>query len=140
MLNTVLRKRVQVLLPVLVLSVLLVAATAFAATEYISAKRGGTVDVAPGVSLVIKPGALAEDTVISANMKVKRDRISFRFGPSGTEFSKPAVLCISWRAIDGVEDLTLFGEDGEEIEPAKTTGWGLKYYIEHFSIYYFRRR
>lgn len=140
MLNTILRKRAQVLALILVLSVLLIAATAFAATELIRAKRGGTVDVAPGVSLVIKPGALEEDTVISANMRVKRDRITFRFGPRGTEFSKPAVLRISWQAIDGVGDLTLHGEKGEEIEPAKITGQGVKYHIEHFSVYYFRRR
>jgi hypothetical protein len=140
MLNTILRKRAQVLALILVLSVLLIAATAFAAAEYISAKKGGTVDVAPGVSLVIKPGALEEDTAISANMKAKRDRISFQFGPSGTEFSKPAVLCISWEVIDGVEDLTLYGENSEEIGPTKITGWGVKYYIEHFSVYYFRRR
>jgi hypothetical protein len=140
MLNTILRKRAQVLAAILVLSVVLIATTAFAATEYIKAKRGGIVPVAPGVSLVIKPGALAEDTVISANMKVKRNHISFCFGPSGTVFSKPAELCISWQAIDDVEDLTLYGEDGEGIEPAKTTRWGVKYYIEHFSMYYFRRR
>ena len=140
MLNTILRKRAQVLAVILVLSLLLIAATAFAATKYISAKKGGTVDIAPGVSLVIKPGVLEEDTAISANMKVKRNRISFSFRPSGAEFSKPVELCISWQAIDDVEDLTLYGENGEEIEPAKTTRWGVKYYIEHFSMYYFRRR
>jgi len=29
------------------------------------------------------------------------------------------VLYISWEAIVGVEELTLYGENGEEIEPVK---------------------
>ena len=146
MLNTIPRKKAQVLAITLVLSVLLIAATVFAATEVIEAKKGGRIDVAPGVSLVIKPRGLAEDAVVSANMKVKRNRIRFSFSAvaldddDDVELTKPAVLRVSWRVIDSVEGLTLYGEDGEQIEPDKTTGWGVKYYIEHFSLYYFRRR
>jgi len=146
MLNIILRKRAQVLALILALSVILVAATAFAATEIIKARRGGRIDVAPGVSLVIKPGGLEEDAAVSATMKVKRNRIYFSFSAaavddgSDVELTKPAELYVSWQAVDGVEDLTLYGEDGEEIEPAKATKWGAKYYIDHFSLYYFVRR
>lgn len=146
MLNTILRKRAQALALILVLSVLLVAATAFAATEIIKAKRGGVVCVGPGVSLEIKPRGLEEDAIVSADMKIKRNRISFSFSAvalddgDDVELTKPAVLCISWQAIGGVEDLTLYGEHGEEIEPAQTTKRVVKYYVDHFSIYYFRRR
>lgn len=146
MLNTILRKRAQILALILALSVILVAATAFAVTEIIKAKKGGRIDVAPGVSLVIKPGGLAEDAMVSATMKVKRNRICFSFSAAAVddgndvELTKPAVLYVSWRALDGVEDLTLYGEDGEEIEPAKATQWAAEYYIDHFSLYYFRRR
>jgi hypothetical protein len=146
MLNTILRKRAQVLVLILVLSVLVTAATAFAATRIIRAKKGGKIDVAPGVSLVIKPGGLAEDAVVSAYMKVKRNRICFSLNAAALddgddiELTKPAALNVSWLAIHGVEDLTLYGQNGEEIEPAKKTRWGVRYDIEHFSLYYFRRR
>ena len=137
MLDTILRRRAQAL--VLVLSLVLSVTAVFAATELIEAKKGGTINIAPGVRLVIRPGALEEDTAISADMIQKRDRILFRFKPSRTEFLKPAELRIHWQAIEDVEDLILYGEDGEEIEP-EIRGWGTKYYIEHFSLYYFRRR
>lgn len=139
MLNTILRKRAQVLALILVLSVLLTATTALAATKFIRAKSGGTITIAQGVKLVIRPGALEEDTIISADMIQKRNRTLFRFEPDDAEFSKPAELCISWEVIDGVEDLTLYGENGSRIEP-ETTRRGVKYYIDHFSLYYYRRR
>lgn len=146
MLNTILRKRAQVLTLILVISVLVTAATAFAVTSIIEAKKGGKIGVAPGVLLVIKPGGLEEDAVVSANMKVKGNRTCFSLNAAAlddgddVDLTKLAVLNVSWEAIDGVEDLILYGQDGEEIEPAKTTRWGVKYYIEHFSLYYFRRR
>jgi hypothetical protein len=147
MLNTILRKRAQALALILVLSVLLVAATAFAATEIIRAKRGGVVCVGPGVSLEIKPRGLEEDAIVSADMKVKRNRISFSFSAvalddgDDVELTKPAVLCVSQRVANDLEDLTLYGKNGEEIEPVRTTRHGAEcYLLEHFSIYYFRRR
>ena len=141
MLNTILRKRAQVLALILVLSVLLTATAALAATKLIIAKKGGTVNIADGMELVIPPKALVEDTFISADVKHKRDRVIFSFGPDGTEFSKPAKLFISWQAVDDadVEDLTLYGPDGLEIEP-KIKGWGVEYGIDRFSLYYYRRR
>jgi hypothetical protein len=140
MLYTIPRKRIQALSLALILTMLVISVTAFAATELISAKKGGKIEVAQGVLAVIKPHALEEDTIISANMEVTRDRISFVFGPSGTQFKKPMELYISWSVIDDVEDLAIYGEDNEEIEPVKINGRGLKYHINHFSIYYFRRR
>jgi hypothetical protein len=141
MLNTILGKRARVLALILVLSVLLTAATAFAATVFIRAKRGGRVNIAEGVELVIPPRALAEDTFISAYVRQRWDRVIFYFGPDGTEFSKPANLYISWQAVRraGVEDFTLYGPGGLKIEPT-VKGWGLKYEIDHFSLYYYRRR
>jgi len=47
---------------------------------------------------------------------MKRNRIELLFRPDGTEFSKPVVLYMPWEAIVAVEDLTLYGENGEEIE------------------------
>jgi hypothetical protein len=142
MLNTIPKKRARALALVLVLSVLQTAATALAATKYIEAGEGGTIDIAEGVELVIPAGALGEDTVISADMEWADDHIYFHFGPGGTEFGKPAELRITWQAIDdmGLADLHLYSEDGEEIE-YEIKKWGVvSYYIEHFSLYYYRRR
>ena len=143
MLKIIPRKRVYVFALILVLSVLLTAMTALAATRLIKAKTGGTINIAPGVNFIVLPDALEENTVISADMEETEDGIDFHFGPSGTTFDPPAELRITWQAIGGrdVEDITLYGEDGEEIEEEpEITPWGVIWYIEHFSIYYYRRR
>lgn len=148
MLGAILRKRVRVLGLILVLSALLTVTTAFAITQLIKAREGGTIRIARGVKLVIRPGALEEDTVISANMVRKRNRIYFHFGPNGTTFAedKPAKLMITWRAMAdmGLSDFTLHGQDGEEIEPnigRRGLSYGLKSFsLYHFSLYYYRRR
>jgi hypothetical protein len=142
MLNTILWKRAKALSVVLVLSLLLTATLAFAATKLIKAKNGGTINIGPGVNFVIPPEALKVDTVISADMEWTDDYIYFHFGPSGTEFDTPAELRITWQAIDdmGLADLRLYTENGEEIE-YEIRKWGMvSYYIEHFSLYYYRRR
>ena len=112
MLNTILRKKAQVLALSLVLLILLTATTAFAATKLIKAEQGGKINIDKGVKLVIPRRALAEDTVISADMIQKKRRVYFNFGPDGTSFLKPVELCISWKVMDGVKELTLYGEDG----------------------------
>ena len=143
--NTILRRRERSLLPILSVSVFLIAATALAATQLVTAKKGGEIDIAPGVVLKILPNALNEDTVISADIVRKGKRVCFEFQPSGVTFAKPALLGISWEAINesdifgGLDGLILYTEDGSAIEP-KVTGQGVTYRIEHFSIYYFRRR
>jgi len=139
MLSKVLKKRAQLLAVILVLSLLLTATTAFAVSEYITAKKGGVIGIAQGVKLVILPRALKEDTLISADMLKKKKRIEFTFEPDGTVFAKPAILKIAWSAIEDLEDLVLYGLDGEKIRP-RIKGWGLEYRIPHFSLYYFRRR
>ena len=89
-----------------------------------------------------------EDTIISANMMRIGESICFEFGPDGTTFAegKPAVLMISWMVVLYMRlcDFTLYGEDGSEIRPG-VRWWGLEYgidsfAIEHFSLFYYRRR
>lgn len=139
MLNTILRKRAHLSAAVIAISLLMIATTAFAVTKLIEAKKGGTLEIAEGVELVVPPQALEEDTIISADMKMKSKSITFKFKPDGTVFVKPAKLQIAWSAIQDVDDLTLYEKNGDEIEP-RITGWGLEYEISHFSLYYFRRR
>jgi len=144
MLHTIAKKRAQALALVLVLSVLLTAMTALAATKFIKARRGGVISIDKGVCFRIPPGSLEGDTTISADMVVKEDSICFYFGPDGTTFDPSAELIIAWPALGefihlGVRDLILYGEDGSETKP-KIELRGTKYPIEHFSVYYFRRR
>ncbi len=141
MLHTFLRKKAHVLALIVVLSILLTTMTVFAASKLITAKKGGTIDMAPGVELVILPNALEEDTIVSADMRVKPKRIVYSFGPKGVVFSKSAKLIISLEVLDGagVDDLVLYGENGEAIEPRRNKR-SLVYEIDHFSAYYHRRR
>ena len=141
MLDTISRRRARVSALTLVLSLLLITTIAFAATELISAKKGGEINVAPGVVFAVPPKALDEDTVITVDMLEKGKRVRFEFEPSGLVFSKSASLRMTWEAVEAadVEDLLLYAEDGSVIEP-KTTGQGVAYSIDHFSIYFFRRR
>ncbi len=139
MLNTILRKRAQLLAVILVISTIMIATAAFAVTKLIEAKTGGILEIADGARLVIPPHALKKDTVISADMSTKKKRIIFEFEPDGTVFARPARLQIGWSVVQKVDDLFLYGEDGEKIRP-RVTWWGLEYKIRHFSLYYFRRR
>jgi hypothetical protein len=140
-LNTILWKRAHVLALILVLSVLLTATTALAATEVIG-KEGGRIYMSKTAYLDIPCGALAEKTVISADMVKEKKQTSFYFGPSGTTFAPktPAELWVSWEELGRVESFTLYGDDGEFIEPSAKTVFGIMWRIPHFSLYYYRRR
>jgi len=144
MLDTIVKKRAKVFAVILLLSVLLAAATALAASRFIDADKGGVIHIAWGISFKVPPNSLEEDTVISANMVIDRKRVCFDFGPDGTTFDPPAELIMTWPILTGlvrmgVCDLTLYGGDGSETEPIIGSS-AVKYPIEHFSIYYFARR
>jgi hypothetical protein len=141
MLNLILKKKAQALVLAMVLSVFLTATIVLAATQFIEAKEGGTIDIAEGAYLDIPPYSLHEDTTISVDMVKEHDYVYFVFGPDYTTFSskKPARLNVSWSAIGNTHDLTLYGEDGKYIVP-KTSEWGVQWKIPHFSIYYYRLR
>jgi hypothetical protein len=57
------------------------------------------------------------------------------------QLEKDAELEVSWKIVEGAEDLTLYyGEGGEEIEPYEIKKNKIIWRIPHFSLYYFRRR
>jgi len=136
-----LKKRVAALTVILILSVFLSATTALAITKLIKADKGGKVPVSNGVKLIVPPGSLEEDTVISADLYVRRDVICLSFGPSGTTFDPSAVLKISWKVIAkyDLDDYTLYGPNDLSLSP-RITKEGLEYEVPHFSLYYYRRR
>ena len=142
MLNTTIKKKTQILGLILVLSILLIATTAFARTKLIKAGRSGTIVMDAGVKIKIPRGALLEDTLISAEMEVTSDQVRFIFGPSPLAPQVPANLMISWSAIKdlNLDGFTLYGPNDEEIEPSVISGWGMVWEIPHFSLYYHRRR
>ena len=143
MLNTTPRRRLQQILVLITILSVFLATEAFAVSRFITADEGGTIDLAEGVSLIIPPGALEEDTMIRAHVVLNRNRICYTFEPDGIVFNKPAKLVVSWEVLEdaGVKDLNLYGEDGKRIKPKilkKEESWA--YRIEHFSLYYHRRR
>ena len=141
--NTTPRRRLhQILVLVTILTVFLTA-EALAVSRFIEANKGGIIDLADGISLVIPPGALAEDTRIRAHVVLNRNRVSYTFEPDDIAFSIPLELVVSCQVLEDadVRDLNLYGEDGERIRPKKLKkAKSLLYRLEHFSLYYHRRR
>ena len=141
------RKRAQVIAAISVLSVFLIASTAFAVTKLIRATTGGIIAVARGVWFVVPPGSLQEDTPISVTARKTDDGVDFIFGPSGTTFRPSAKLCMTWQAIYGsaavrdLEGIKLYDENGEKLEArVEMRRCGVVWHIPHFSLYYYRRR
>jgi hypothetical protein len=117
----------------------MVATTSLATTKLIEADKGGVVSINQWAYIYFPPGSLAEDTEITAFSELTQDEINFYFEPSNTYFLKPAEFVVSWAIYYYVDSLILNGEDDTQITP-EMNWWGLKYYINHFSLYYFRRR
>ena len=141
MLNKIIKKRAQVLTLILVLSVFLTAMTASAATERIG-KKGGIIDIADGVDLVVPEGAIEGKPIeITADMYWKGDSIEFDFGPSPMTFELRLRLRITWEALEemGLDTFTLYAPGWRELQPTEHP-WGLLWKIKHFSLYYCRRR
>ena len=145
--SKILGKRTQVITLISVLSMLLIATTAFAVTKRIRARNGGVISPNPGILFKVPAGSLEANTRISVTMTETDTGINFQFGPSGTVFDPPAKLFMTWQAIYGrandrnAEDIKLYNEDGEELDVSiEKTSSGVVWYIPHFSIYYYRRR
>lgn len=140
MLDTSTSRRTQLLASIFVLSIFLISTIASAATEAIG-KKGGMVQIAPGVSLVVPEDAVKKRTIISADMYWTADSVEFLFGPSPMSFSENLSLKITWEVINSMDldDFTLYGPNKEQIQPVKKS-WGLMWKIKHFSLYYYRRR
>jgi len=96
-------------------------------------------------------GALNEDNQISMEITTDEEsHVNFEFGPHGVEFDEPVELELSWNSLpEDVrgEDLILYyyhEELGEWLEEYRGI-WSdncktVTLLLEHFSLYYFRRR
>jgi len=141
MLKYMISRKIQLTAIIITMVVLLGLTAAFAVTKLIQADKGGEIEMAEGVKLTIPPGALFEDTEISADMGLIDGYILYVFEPSPMNVSSPLKLSLTWQAIVDLElmDLILHGPYGELIEPVPTDD-GLEWPIPHFSTYYHRRR
>lgn len=140
--RTTLKRVLQVFTLVMVLSALL-SLEAFAVSRLIKADEGGVINIAEGVSLIIPPNALEEDAVVHARVSIKKNQICYNFGPDDIVLNRPVKLVVSQQILEdaGVDDLNLYGEDGERIKPRTSKKEEtVTYKIDHFSLYYHRRR
>jgi len=110
----------------------------------ISPKTGGYLCLSSAMWLYVPPKAFNTKTTISAHFEWYTDYIDFVFGPSPMSFAVPLKLFISWYDINQMGllfDPSLFYDDGVGTPVYYTEdAFGITYYLEHFSIYYFRRR
>lgn len=88
--------------------------------------------------LMIKKGSLPDGTEVQADLLQSPFKISVNLKPEA-KLKKPAELYVSNELISqaGVQDVLLYGENGQAVEP-KIAGDGNRLYrITHFSNYYY---
>jgi len=150
MMNTILKKKaIQASATMLVFLLLVIVTIAIAAQGegYIIAKEGGTVIIDNDTQLVIPKNALKEDTLITAKVVYNKNKVKFEFEPEGLVFKKGVYLQKSLDAMGDADGFTLYYAPDpndldnytEEIEPDVSED-NVTWSLEHFSIYYHRRR
>lgn len=166
MLRTICRKRLQLLVLTLIMSAFLILTTSFAfgdsfafgnsngnskttistiysTSELIKAKTGGYLSLSNTMGLTVPRNALSKNTVLTASFGYDKraNTFEFVFGPSSMSFSISLQLFVSWHDLKNfglLKDPTLY-YDGAPVESSESD-WGVTYYLDHFSIYYFARR
>jgi hypothetical protein len=116
-------------------------------SKTISAATGGTIE-APGVKLVIPPGALAADTTISVTVRGKsgvpdEGKVAssvFDFGPNGLQFTVPATLQLDFDGSNAPADSTakvavLDGSTWKPLSDSKVSGSTATATTTHFSAF-----
>lgn len=151
MLSVILKKRVaQAFAGILVMLLLVIVTIAFADNKgegYIIAKDGGTIVIDDDTCLVISKNALEHDTFITAKVVYSPGKTLFYFEPEGLVFNKRVYLQKSKASMKDAGGRTLYYAPDEsnpdnyteEIKP-KMGGDSVKWFLEHFSLYYHRRR
>ena len=102
--------------------------------------RGGKLDLGPGNSLQILPGALREVTTITAHIP-KGTQAKVQFGPEGLQFAVPTILTASYSTcvtpLFGVSIAYLQADTVVEVEPSVNDPLQKKVtaFLSHFSSY-----
>ena len=109
----------------------------------IKADKAGYLCLGSTMGLYIPRYAYSTDIVLTAYFSYNwlDDTIEFEFGPSPTSFNIPLELFMSWYDLDkfGMLDNPTLYYDGFPVACSEGD-WGITYYLDHFSIYYFARR
>ena len=117
--------------------------TICSSSALIKASTGGILYLSGTMGLYVPAYAYSKDIVLTASFvyNPKKNTIEFNFGPSPTTFNVPLQLFMSWY------DLNNFGLPGNPPlyyagvpVACSVSDWGITYYLDHFSIYYFARR
>ena len=101
---------------------------------------GGKLDLGPGNSLQILPGALRQVTTITAHIP-KGTQAKVQFGPQGLQFAVPTILTASYSTcvtpLFGVSIAYLQADTVVEVEPSVNDPLQKKVtaFLSHFSSY-----
>lgn len=151
MLNTIIKKRsTKVLMVILFVSAFVAATIAYGSVGQgpIKADKGGVICIDEDTKLIIPAGALSKNTRIRVKMVQNDNKVTFDFEPEGIQFNKPVYLqkklLSMWDAEWGFalyyapdpDDLEQYTE---VIEPVLDNS-DIKWPLDHFSLYYYRRR
>lgn len=111
------------------------------AKKLVMARKGAHINLRDGVDLGIPAGALSEDKVVTWRKVITDDKVEIHLIPDGLKFSPPAVLEVTKQFLNGIGrvERDLFGPDDKEVPGVDYPG-RLQYDLNHFSIYYYRRR
>ena len=144
------KRSTQILAITLTLSLLLVTTmTVLAAIGQapIKADKGGTIIIDDDTRLIIPAGALEKNTLIRIKMVSNNNKLTFAFTPKGLQFKKPVQLQKSKASMNDAEGFTLyFAPDEDKLDNYSETihpdidSKNVKWNLNHFSIYYYRRR
>jgi hypothetical protein len=102
--------------------------------------RGGKLDLGDGNSLQILPGALRQETTITAHIP-KGTQAKVQFAPEGLQFAVPTILTASYSSCvtpsTGVSIAYLRADTVVEVEPSTNDPVKQKVtaYLSHFSSY-----
>jgi len=109
----------------------------------IKAKTGGYLSLSNTMGLTVPRHALSKDTVLTASFgyNKKANTFEFVFGPSPMSFRVQLQLFVSWHDLEyfGLLNDPALYYNGTPVASRKSD-WGMTYYFDHFSIYYFVRR
>lgn len=106
-------------------------------------KAGGRINMKDGVILTIPQNSLKKEMAIQTQKIIYDDRVTIHLEPSGLKFKIPAILEVSKKFLDGigrVDKEVLIGPGDVQRYYGDDMGDTLQYKLDHFSIYYYRRR
>jgi hypothetical protein len=115
--------------------------------ERVKAKNGAIIYIDSDTRLIVPPGAMDKDVAIKVKLSQSKKNVKFKFEPEGIKFRVPIYLQKSRESMEDAESCILYYAPDEknieryteQIKP-KVKGDNIVWELEHFSLYYYRRR